>query len=218
IADPVGLEATDRATAAGFGEGIAPFFLPLALFLGGVVTWMILRPVPPRALTTPARGVRAALSGYAPALVMGIVQVVVLLTVLRVGVGLTPTHPVGALAFTVLVVAAFLAVQQMLLALLGTAAGRIATLALLVLQLASAGGTYPVETSPAFFRALHPLLPMSYGVDGLRALLTGNPDGRLWTAVAYLVTLLVASLAVTSWRAGRMRTWTLSRLHPALTI
>lgn len=218
IADPVTLDATDRATAAGFGEGIAPFFLPLALFLGGVVTWMVLRPVPPRALTTPARGVRVALAGYAPALLVGVVQVVVLLTVLRVGLGLTPTHPVGALAFTVLVVAAFLALQQMLLALLGTAAGRVATLALLVLQLASAGGTYPVETSPAFFRAIHPWLPMSYGVDGLRALLTGNPDGRLWTAVAYLVTVLVASLAVTSWRAGRMRTWTLSRLHPALTI
>ncbi|MFC0715073.1 YhgE/Pip family protein [Cellulomonas biazotea] len=218
IADPVTLDTTDRAAAEGFGEGIAPFFLPLALFLGGVVTWMILRPVPPRALATPARGVRAALAGFAPALAVGVVQVVVLLTVLRVGLGLTPTHPVGALAFTVLVVAAFLALQQMLLSLLGTAAGRVATLALLVLQLASAGGTYPVETSPAFFRALHPLLPMSYGVDGLRALLTGNPDARLWTAVAYLVTVLVGSLAVTSWRAGRMRTWTLSRLHPALTI
>ncbi|AEE46400.1 YhgE/Pip domain-containing protein [Cellulomonas fimi] len=218
IAEPVALEATDRAAAEGFGEGIAPFFLPLALFLGGVVTWMLLRPVPPRALATPARGARAALAGFAPAFVMGVAQVVALLTVLRVGLGLTPSHPLGALAFTVLVVAAFLALQQMLLALLGTAAGRVATLALLVLQLASAGGTYPVETSPAFFRALHPLLPMSYGVDGLRALLTGNPDGRLWTAVAYLVTLLVGSLAVTSWRAGRMRTWTLSRLHPALTL
>jgi putative membrane protein len=33
-----------------------------------------------------------------------------------------------------------------------------------------------------------------------------------------LVGTLVASLAVSSWRAGRMRTWTLSRLHPALSI
>lgn len=217
LATPVTLSTDDVATAEGFGEGIAPFFLPLALFLGGVVTWMILRPVPPRALATPLPGWRTALAGYLPAALVGVVQVAALLGVMRV-VGLQPAHPVGALAFLLLVVAAFLALQQTILSLLGTAAGRVATLALLVLQLASAGGTYPVETSPAFFRAIHPLLPMSYGVDGLRSLLTGSPDARLGTAVAYLVVLLVGSLAVTSWRAGRMRTWTLSRLHPALSI
>ncbi|MBO9553945.1 YhgE/Pip domain-containing protein [Cellulomonas sp.] len=217
LATPVTLSTDDVATAEGFGEGIAPFFLPLALFLGGVVTWMILRPVPPRALATPLPGWRTALAGYLPAALVGVVQVAALLGVMRL-VGLDPTHPVGALAFLLLVVAAFLALQQTILSLLGTAAGRVTTLALLVLQLASAGGTYPVETSPAFFRAIHPLLPLSYGVDGLRSLLTGDPDARLWSAVAYMVVLLLGSLAVTSWRAGRMRTWTLSRLHPALSI
>lgn len=37
-----------------------------------------------------------------------------------------------------------------------------------MLQLTSAGGTYPVQTSPGFFGAIHPYLPMTYVVDGLR--------------------------------------------------
>ncbi|MEE3920066.1 hypothetical protein V2I01_22965 [Micromonospora sp. BRA006-A] len=47
-------------------------------------------------------------------------------------------------------------------------AGRLAALALLMLQLTSSGGTYPVQTSPGFFQAIHPWLPMTYVVDGLR--------------------------------------------------
>jgi putative membrane protein len=101
---------------------------------------------------------------------------------------------------------------------LGSAAGNVATIALLMLQITSASGTYPVQTTPAFFQAIHPLLPMTYAVEGLRDLITGVPDARLWTAVAYLVALTVASLAVTSWKAGRLRTWTVARLHPALSI
>ena len=51
----------------------------------------------------------------------------------------------------------FAAIVQWLNARFG-AAGRILVLALLMLQLTSAGGTYPVQTSPGFFNA-HPPLP-----------------------------------------------------------
>lgn len=37
-----------------------------------------------------------------------------------------------------------------------------------MLQLTSASGTYPVQTSPGFFNAIHPYLPMSYIVEGLQ--------------------------------------------------
>jgi putative membrane protein len=59
---------------------------------------------------------------------------------------------------------------------------------------------------------------MSYAVNGLREVITGGVDARLWTSVAYLGLLLVVSLVLTAWRAGRMRTWTLGRLHPVLSI
>ncbi len=211
-------DSTDLAAADGYGEGFAPFFIPLALFVGGLITWLLLRPLPPRGLATPARGWRIALAGYLPALVIGVGQVVVLLAVVHFGLGMGWSTGLGTVAFTVLVAAAFLAVQQMLTAVLGPAAGKVAIIALLMLQLTAASGTYPVETTPAFFRALHPALPMTYAITGLRELTTGGTDARLWTSVGALALFLVGSLAVTSWRAARQRTWTLSRLHPALSI
>ncbi|WP_454051712.1 YhgE/Pip family protein [Cellulomonas sp. Marseille-Q8402] len=218
LSTPVQMASTDVAAADGYGEGFAPFFIPLALFVGGLITWLLLRPLPPRGLATPARGWRIALAGYLPALAIGVGQVVVLLAVVHFGLGLGMSTALGTVAFTVLVAAAFLAVQQMLTAVLGPAAGKVAIIALLMLQLTAASGTYPVETTPAFFRWLHPGLPMTYAVTGLRELTTGGTDGRLWSSVGALLLFLVGSLAVTSWCAARQRTWTLSRLHPALSI
>ncbi|AEI11866.1 YhgE/Pip family protein [Cellulomonas gilvus] len=218
IASPVGLDETHVTQAEGFGEGFAPFFVPLALFVGSLITWLLLRPLPTRALATPASGWRATLAGYLPALLLGVAQVAVMLAVIHYGVGLQMSSVLGTVGFTLLVAATFLALQQMLMAVLGPAAGKVAVLALLMLQLASSGGTYPVETTPAFFRVIHPLLPMSYAVSGLRQVITGTGDARLWLSVAVLAAVLVGSLAVTAWRAGRMRTWTLERLHPALSL
>ena len=218
LSSPVALESTSVAAAQGFGEGFAPFFIPLALFVGSLITWLLLRPLPSRALATPASGLRATLAGFLPAMVIGVGQVAVMLAVIHFGVGLQMATAGGTIAFTLLIVAAFLALQQMLTALMGPAAGKVAILALLMLQLASSGGTYPVETTPAFFQAVHPLLPMSYAVTGLREVITGGMDARLWGAVAYLAAVLLGSLAVTSWRAGQLRTWSLERLHPAITI
>lgn len=56
----------------------------------------------------------------------------------------------------------------MLVCLLG-APGRLLGIVLLVLQLVTAGGTYPVETEPAPLRWLSPLRPMTHMVRGLRA-------------------------------------------------
>ncbi|MFI2752426.1 YhgE/Pip family protein [Cellulomonas sp. P22] len=218
ISAPVSVQSDHVAAAEGFGEGFAPFFIPLALFVGSLITWLLLRPLPSRALATRVSGLRVALAGYLPALLIGLGQVLVMLGVTHYGVGLEMHTAAGTVAFTLLIVAAFLALQQMLTAVLGAAAGKVMILALLMLQLASSGGTYPVETTPLFFRVIHPLLPMSYAVTGLRQVITGGVDARLWGAVAYLGALLIGSLAVTAWRAGRLRTWSLARLHPALEI
>ncbi|NTW38777.1 MAG: ABC transporter permease, partial [Cellulomonadaceae bacterium] len=218
ISSPVAVSSDDLAQAEGFGEGFAPFFISLALFVGALITWLLMRPLPSRALATPASGVRTMLAGFLPAVLIGVGQVGVMLGVIHFGIGLQIDDVAGTVAFTVLVAATFLALQQMLMALLGPAGGKVAVLALLMLQLASSGGTYPVETTPALFRVAHPLLPMSYAVTGLRQLITGGADGRLLASIAVLVGVLIGSLALTAWRAGRMRTWSLSRLHPALTI
>ncbi|GHG47441.1 membrane protein [Flavimobilis marinus] len=218
IAAPVGVVDTDLAQAEGFGEGFAPFFLSLALFVGALITWLLLRPVPPRALAAPVSGIRIALAGYGPAFLIGIGQVVVMLTVVKLGLKLDTVNLAGVVAFTLLVSATFVALQQAIIAVAGPAAGKVVILAVLMLQLAASGGTYPVPVTAGFFQAVHPWMPMSYAVTGLRQLITGGADGRLVTAVLVLAGTLLVSLGVTAWRSGRMRTWTVDRLHPAIAL
>jgi putative membrane protein len=98
------------------------------------------------------------------------------------------------------------------------APGRLVALILLMLQLTSAGGTYPIETAPALFRWLHPLLPMSYVVTGLRHLLTGGPAGAVWQSTAVLVGFAAVALVATTLAARRQRVWTVRRLHPELAL
>ena len=92
------------------------------------------------------------------------------------------------------------------------------SLVLLMLQLSSSGGTYPVETTPGFFQALHPFMPASYVVTGLRQLIGGGIDARFWGSLAVMVGRLVGSLAISAIAARRQKVWTISRLHPSLAI
>lgn len=95
----------------------------------------------------------------------------------------------------------------------GTAAGRVLPLVLLMLMLSSSGGTYPLETTPAFFQALHPSMPASYVVSGLRELMTGGIDSRLWISVTFLAVVAVDSVAISAFSARRQRVFSIKRLH-----
>jgi putative membrane protein len=218
MAAPVQLDESWQNESKSFGEGFAPFFIALATFVGGLITWLILRALPTRALAASATGLRAVMTGFLPAMAIGAGQVVIMVLVLVYGIGLEPVYWLGTSAFIYLVTLAFLALQQMFIIVLGTAAGRVVSLVLLMLQLSSSGGTYPVETTPAFFQWLHPYMPASYVVSGLRELITGGVDSRLWLSVLVLAGILVGSLAISAWSAGRQRMWSVSRLHPELAI
>jgi len=215
---PVALDERWQHESKSFGEGFAPFFIALATFVGGLITWLILRALPSRALAAGAAGLRAVMTGFLPAMAIGLGQVVIMVLVLVYGIGLEPQYWLGTAAFIYLVTLAFLALQQMFIVVLGSAAGRVVSLVLLMLQLSSSGGTYPVETTPAFFQALHPFMPATYVVNGLRELITGGVDSRLWLSVLVMAGILVGSLAISAWSAGKQRMWSIGRLHPELVI
>lgn len=148
---------------------------------------------------------------------VGVLQTVALMSVLHWAIGLQMVRAAGTVGFLFLVTACFAAIVQWLNARFG-AAGRILVLAFLMLQLTSAGGTYPVQTSPGFFNALHPFLPMSYVVEALRRLITGGGLGPVWHACVVLVAFTAGALALTALSARRRQVWTLDRLHPELSL
>ncbi len=217
MADPVRLASQSLHKAPNYGTGFAPYFIPLSLWVGAMVAYMIIAPMNRRALAAGASAVRIAVAGWLPVVAIGLVQVGALMAVLHWTVGLQMAHPAATIGFLSLVILCFAAIIQWLNARFG-AAGRILVLALLMLQLTSAGGTYPVQTSPAFFNAIHPFLPMSYVVDALRRLITGGGLGPVWLASVVMIAFAAGALALTAVSARRKQVWTLDRLHPELSL
>ncbi|CAL9399897.1 hypothetical protein SUDANB58_01424 [Streptomyces sp. enrichment culture] len=217
MADPVRLVSRALHEAPNYGTGFAPYFIPLSLWVGAMVAYMVIAPMNRRALAAGAPAWRIALAGWLPVVAIGGLQTVALMSVLHWAVGLETARAAGTVGFLFLVTACFAAIVQWLNARFG-AAGRILVLALLMLQLTSAGGTYPVQTSPGFFNALHPFLPMSHVVEALRRLITGGGLQPVWHACVVLVLFTAAALALTALSARRRQVWTLDRLHPELSL
>jgi putative membrane protein len=217
LGDPVSLDRSVRNPAATYGVGFAPYFLALALWVGAMIVYMVLRPLNRRYVGSGAPAYRVALAGLLPAVAIGLTQAILLFGVVSFGLGLSPVHPVATLGLLMLTAVAFAAIMQLLGAALGPA-GRIVALALLMLQLTSSGGTYPVQTTPGFFQAIHPLLPMTYVVEALRHTIDGGPAGTVTTGVLALLCYGVGAFVPTVLVALRSRRLTPSVLHPELVI
>ena len=217
MSDPVQLASQSLHKAPNYGTGFAPYFIPLSLWVGAMVAYMLIQPLNRRALAAGASAWRIALAGWLPVAALGALQVAALMSVLHWALGLQMVRAVGTVGFLFLVTACFAGIVQWLNARFG-AAGRILVLAALMLQLTSAGGTYPVQTSPGFFNAIHPFLPMTYVVEALRRLISGGGLGPVWQACAVLAVFTAGALALTALSARRKQVWTLDRLHPELSL
>ncbi|MFC9230168.1 YhgE/Pip family protein [Streptomyces decoyicus] len=217
MADPVELAAKSMHKAPNYGTGLAPYFIPLSLWVGAMVAFMLLQPLGKRALAAGAPGWRIALGSWLPAYAIGVVQVLALMAVLHWGLGLEMARSAGTVGFLLLATACFTAIIQLLGAFFGPA-GRVLTLVVLMLQLTSAGGTYPVQTSPGFFAAIHPFLPMSYVVDGLRRLITGGDLAIVQQGCVVLAVFTVGALALTALAARSRQVVRMKDLHPELSL
>ncbi|KAA6221789.1 YhgE/Pip domain-containing protein [Streptomyces albofaciens JCM 4342] len=217
MSNPVELASKSMHKAPNYGTGLAPYFIPLSLWVGAMVAYMLLAPLGKRALAAGAPGWRIALGSWLPAFAIGVVQVLALMAVLHWGLGLEMERAGATIGFLLLATAAFTAIIQFFGAQFGPA-GRVLTLVVLMLQLTSAGGTYPVQTSPGFFGAIHPFLPMSYVVDGLRRLITGGDLGIVWQGSIVLAAFTVGALALTALTARSRQVVRMKDLHPELSL
>ena len=214
---PVTLVTRRDHPVPNYGTGFAPYFIPLALWVGALMAYFLVRPLGGRALASTLGDPAVVLAGLWPAVAITWLQSAVMLVVLQLALHLDPVRPLALYAFTLTAALAFTAVLQLLSAGLGTA-GKFAAVVLLMLQLTSSAGTFPLQIAPRFFQLINPVLPMTYVVGGLRQAISGG-DLRL-VALDGLVLLgyTLGAVGLTMVVARRRRTWTMDRLKPVLTL
>jgi putative membrane protein len=217
IADPVAVHSADEASAGTYGQGLAPFFISLATWIGAFVLFLLLRPLSTRALTAGTSPLRVALGGWLSSAVLGMAQVIVLFGAVTWLVGIHIAHPLGAIGFAFLVSLAFTSIVHALNAMFG-AVGKFLGLVLLVLQLVSGGGTFPWQTIPDALYPLHLVLPMGYAIDGFRHLFYSGASAQILGDLGVLLAYLAGGLAVSTYAAYKRRVWTVSQLKPELAL
>ncbi|MWV58691.1 YhgE/Pip domain-containing protein [Rathayibacter sp. VKM Ac-2754] len=202
-AAPVALDKQRLNEVPQYGYGLAPYFLSLALWVGALAFYLMSAPLSERLLAARRPAWVIALRSYLPGALMAVAQGVLAALVIRFGVGIEAANLPGMIGIAVLTSLTFVAINQALISLLD-APGRFVALLLMVLQLSSAGGTYPIETAPAFFQAIHGALPLTYTVEAFRSLIAGGSIG-VANAVLVLSLWLLAALGVTVLAAARRR-------------
>ncbi|GAA4489822.1 YhgE/Pip domain-containing protein [Microbacterium panaciterrae] len=216
IANPVDVSSDKVAAAKDYGQGLAPFFAALAGWIGIYALFLIIKPISRRAVTALHSPIRITLAGWLTPAAFGAVQMVGLLGVLAWALGFTFQNGWGALGIMVFASATYAAIILALNVWLGSV-GQFVGLVLMVLQLVTAGGTFPWQTLPGPLVALHHVLPMGYVVDAMRQLMYGGQVGRAMTDIAVLGIWLVGALILAMIGVTRMtHTRTLRDLQPSL--
>ncbi|TDD87405.1 YhgE/Pip domain-containing protein [Saccharopolyspora karakumensis] len=215
LGSPTEIRTANLNPAYVYGRGLAPFFFAIALWVFGLFAYLLLKPVNLRALADRINPFSIAVAGLLPAAALGVIGGLVLFAVVNFGLGLNPVHVPWTLGILSLAAVTFVAIDHLLRTAFG-AIGDLLSLVLLIVQLTACGGLYPMETTPAPFQAIHPFLPMTYLVDGLRVTISGGLAMHLYRDVAVLGSVLLAVVLLTTLVVHRQRTWTLGRLHPQI--
>ncbi|NQX35036.1 YhgE/Pip domain-containing protein [Herbiconiux sp. VKM Ac-2851] len=216
ISDPVAVDSDAVTKASNYGAGMAPFFISLAAWIGIYALFLIVKPLSRRALTAMKKPFTATTAGWAAPALLGAVQMIAVFGIITLALGYQVEHPWGMLGFMVLTSATFATIILALNILLGSV-GQFLGLVLMVLQLVTAGGTFPWQTLPGPLQVLHQVLPMSHAVDGIRQLMYGGDVSLAGADAGALFFWLVGALLVSYLGARRItRHRTLRDLRPSL--
>ena len=176
IASPVALEEKPMHKVDLYGSGFAPYFIPLSLWVGALMIFFVINAKSGQ--RRDGSKFQQALGKYFTVAAISTCQALVTGFVIRNVLHLAVTNALQFYLFNILLSLVFVAIIHFFVSAFGIA-GRFVALVLLMLQLTSAGGTFPVELVPRFFQVLNPILPMSYGVSGLREIISGANSSLL---------------------------------------
>jgi putative membrane protein len=179
LSKPIDLTDDSIDLVSNNGTGFAPYFESISLWVGSMAIFFLVEFKKgkkwPKLIIT---------------LIIGLFQAIILDLVLIKGLGLQVKNLFLYFEFSIILAWCFGLIQFSLNYFLKEA-GKFIAIILLMLQLTSSAGSYPLETAPLFFQKINPFLPMTYSVNGLREIISG---GNMPLAYQMLKTIIIISL------------------------
>lgn len=194
IASPVEVKTEKVNQVPNYGTGFTPYFLSLALFVGAL-TFTVVFPVR-NPVSKPNSAFSWFFSKFTVFAAVGIIQAVLLasliLFVLQVEVQSVPMFYL----FAIITSLSFMALTQFFSTTMNDP-GRYFVIIIMILQLTTSAGTFPLEMIPESLQKFNPYLPMTYSVQGFKEIISSGNFSFIWSNTYVLIGFLLAFMLFT---------------------
>lgn len=192
---PVGVTKSAVNHVPNYGTGFAPYFLSLGLFVGALLISIVFPLV--QTAIPPTSGFAWATSKMTVLGIVGVVQALIAVAILIFGLGLDPENLGWFIAIAIMTSFTFLAIVQLLVTVLGDS-GRFVAIIILILQLTTSAGTFPLEMIPQPLQIFNQWLPMTYSVQGFKAAISSTDIDFIQWNIGILLAFFIVAVACTT--------------------
>lgn len=194
--NPVNLETKPYGEVKSYGVAFTPLFLCIGLWVGALMSYVVLYYDQRRRFGHLDHEEKNKFLQNALYLGIGAIQGIITAVLLKLGLGFEVENVAMYYGVSILLGIVFTSIIQFLIRNFGDV-GKFLALIILVLQLAAAGGTFPVETIDKGFQAISPYLPMTYAIKLLREILVPTAANFKAKYIGILVSFTVVALILT---------------------
>lgn len=186
---PLSMKSSSVYSVPNYGTGFAPYFVSVSLWAGALmmVAGLQLGKGKP---ANPTQMRRFAMMRVAFYYIMAFMQGLALSIFLPLSLHIQVQNMAFYMLSNIVIALTFVSLILFCVTSFGII-GSFISVVLLVFQLTSSAGTFPLETTPLFFQKISPFLPMTYSVRLLREAISGFQGNYAALDIAFLLVLML---------------------------
>ncbi|MCH1625462.1 YhgE/Pip domain-containing protein [Ferdinandcohnia quinoae] len=194
MGEPVTVEKQEINKVPNYGTGFAPYFISLGLFVGALLISIVFALKEP--VVRPKNALGWFFSKFGVIAIIGIIQAILVDFILLVGLNIEVKNIFLFFVTSVITSFVFMTLVQMLVTMMGDP-GRFIAIVILILQLTTSAGTFPLELIPDALQPISALLPMTYSVQAFKAVVSSGDFAFMWHNNGILLAYTVAFMLIT---------------------
>jgi len=194
--NPVEFKTEEYGKVDSYGIAFTPLFLCIGLWVGALMAYVVLYYDHDERFGIFGMNAKNKILQNLIYLGLGAAEGLLTGWLLKAGLGFEVQNMALYYGSSILIGITFMSIIQFLIRNFGDI-GKFLALIILVLQLAAAGGTFPIETIDKAFQAVSPYLPMTYSIKLLREVLVPTASNFKGTYIGILVGIIAVTMLIT---------------------
>jgi putative membrane protein len=178
MASPLSMEEVDMFPIDNYGSAMSPFYTVLALWVGALITVAIIhvgvKSIEPnlKLEIKDLKPYQAFFGRYITFFIIGEAQAVLTALGDILYIGIQCVNPIKFIGACMIISFVFTMISYSLTFAFGNV-GEALVVVIMVIQVAGAGGTFPIEVLPKVYQAMYKFMPFNYAMNALRECVGG---------------------------------------------